>query len=81
MRYLHEVWEDPADISHTFICPASPWAERSRQLLSASAKVIGTFEAGSPVEAVILFYRFMGWEEYTTSDLDDSDPYPDDWSN
>ena len=70
-----------SNVSVTFVCVAAPWADRNRRHLSPRAKIIGTFEAGSLVEAMTIFYQFMGWEEYKPSEIDDTDPYPDTWSN
>ena len=81
MRYEHEVWEDEEDGSYTFICRAWPWADRNLRLLSAKSRIIGTFEAGSLTEAHIMFNRFMGFEEYKPTDLDDFAPYPDEWAS
>ena len=86
MRYVHEVWEDPDDNSISMICRASPWAINSYRLLSARAKVIHTFQAGSHVEASTLLHRIMGWEEYVPlvdsehGDIVGEEPYPDDWA-
>jgi hypothetical protein len=79
VRYLHEVWEDPENGSVTFHCAAWPWADLNRRRFSPLARVIGTFDAGSMVEAKVRFNHFMGWNDYKPSAYDDDEPYPDDW--
>lgn len=41
-----------------------------------SESQIWTFEAGSHYEAMTIYYRHMGWSEYTTDQEWDFQPYP-----
>ena len=74
---LHELWLEEKN-EQTF-CLAGPMGNDARSLLSPSAKLIWTTEAGSHFEAMTKYYKHMGWGLYKTEHDWDNQPYPDDW--
>jgi hypothetical protein len=81
MKLKHELWTDIGDDvpDYTF-CLAGAHGNDARALLSPSAKLIWTVEAGSHFEAMSAYYEFMGWGEYRTDQEWDRQPYPEEWS-
>jgi hypothetical protein len=77
----HEVWEEVGDqgmVLHT-CCLAGPIGDACRRMLSPSARLITTFEAGSHFEAMSIYHRLLYRETYTTDQAWDYEPYPDEW--
>jgi hypothetical protein len=62
----HEAWEDSsADLDETWhtewgICLAGPFGDWFRRLLSPRARLLITFEAESPGQAMARFYGLIG---------------------
>ncbi len=77
---VHEIWEVVSDgmVLHT-CCLAGPDGDRCRQSLEPSARLLTTFEAGSHFEAMSVYNRYLGREPYTTNELWDHQPYPNEW--
>lgn len=78
---LHEVWEDFGDRSESLPCLilAGQLGDGARGWLCPQARLLTTFEARSHFEAMTIYYRLMGWGEYTTDQAWDYQPYPDEW--
>ncbi len=78
---LHEVWEDPGEDGRSLhsLQYAGPLGDGARRRLGPRARLLTTFEAGSHFEAMTIYYRLMGWGEYTTDQPWDYQPYPDEW--
>jgi len=74
---LHELWLE-SDSEQTF-CLAGAQGNDARRLLSPSARLVWTVEAGSHFEAMTKYYQYMGWGVYKTMCDWDYQPYPDDW--
>lgn len=74
---VHEMWEKADGL--TMVCLAGPDGEGARLLLGPGARLVWTFEAGSHVEAMSLYYARKGWGEYTTVYARDREPYPSEW--
>lgn len=72
---IHEVWIDANGLSS--VCLAGPHGANCRNLLDQPARLIHTFEAGSHYEAMTTYFRFQGWDVYTTDFAIDHEPYPD----
>ena len=64
---LHEVWEELEDAGGPTITLllAGPGGEAVRRMLGPSARLITTIRAGNHVEAMTLYYRLMGFGEYS----------------
>ena len=80
-KLLLEVWENLGDEGEALpsLQYAGPRGEESRRLLGPNARLLATIRAGSHFEAMTLYYRLMGWGEYTTDQTWDHDPYPVEW--
>lgn len=80
-RLLLEVWIDrgPDGESLPELCYAGPRGDDARQLLTPNAQLLTTIKAGSHFEAMTLYYRLMGWGDYSTNEPWDHQPYPDEW--
>ena len=74
---MHEVWAE-AD-GRTMVCLAGPDGDGARRLLGLDAHLAWTFEAGSHIEAMSLYYARKGWGEYTTEHAWNREPYPAEW--
>lgn len=82
MTYLlHEVWEEPDESGRMLeaLCLAGPDGDVFRATLSASARLIATFEATSHVEAMTKYYSMYDRGEYVAAHPIDCDPYPNEW--
>ena len=60
-------------------CLAGPDGDDARRLLAEDATLVWTFEAGSHFEAMTKYNKFLGREPYTTDQIGDHAPYPDQW--
>jgi hypothetical protein len=78
---LHEVWQDAGDDGQLLpgCCLAGPDGDAFRQSLSSGARLIHTFEAGSHLEAMTIYYQLMGWSAYRSTQPADAEPYPPEW--
>ena len=74
----HEVWEEVDEYGQVLegMCLAGPAGDGFRALLHSSARLVATFEAGSHVEAMNLFYAMYGRGPYATDHPSDLLPYP-----
>ena len=80
-KLIHEVWERIEEGSlplHT-CCLAGPMGDDCRGLFAPNARLLTTFEAGSHFEAMTIYNRFLGREQYKSDQPWDYEPYPDDW--
>jgi hypothetical protein len=79
-RLIHEIWEEIRDgmVLHS-CCLAGPGGEGCRGVLEPGARLLSTFEAGSHFEAMTIYHRILGREEYTTDQPWADDPYPEEW--
>lgn len=70
----HEIWEDSwADLDGSWhtqpgVCLAGPFGDWFRRALSPRAKLLATFDAGSPSEALAFVKTFLGRGEETRKD-------------
>src|SRR5437899_4162353 len=80
-KLILEVWEDIGENGERLpsLIYAGPLGEESRLLLGPNARMITTIEARCHFEAMTIYYRFMGWGEYTTDQSWDYQPYPEQW--
>jgi hypothetical protein len=80
-KLTHEVWEDfdAEGQSLPGLCLSGPLGDGFRSMLGPNARLLTTIEAGSHFEVMTLYYRLMGWGEYTTDQAWDRAPYPEDW--
>jgi hypothetical protein len=80
-KLLLEVWEDFGDKGESLpaLVYAGPRGDKSRRLLGPKAKLVTTIRAGSHFGAMTIYYRLMGWGEYTTDQESDYQPYPEEW--
>ena len=78
MKLKHELWVDEDGLD--MFCLSGKQGDDARKLLSPKAKLVWTAEAGSHFEAMTAYYKFQGWEEYTTDQEWDMQPYPKEWS-
>jgi hypothetical protein len=62
---LHEVWIEPNGC--TACLHGGKLGDQARSLLDQGAELIWTFEADSHFEAMVKYYKFMDWSEYTSS--------------
>lgn len=68
---LHELWhETEPERTGYCLCLAGPRGDQSRSMLSEHAQLVWTFEAASWFEAMVAFYDYMGWGEYTPMDAE-----------
>jgi hypothetical protein len=83
MKLKHELWKDIGgeEYSYYTFCLAGTHGDGARQLLSPQAELIWTVEAASHFEAMTAYYQFMKWDEYTTDQEWDMQPYPKEWSD
>ena len=79
-KLVHEIWECTEDgmILHT-CCFAGPHGEDCRRTIQPNARLLATFEAGRHFEAMMIYNRYLGREEYTTVFEEDYLPYPEEW--
>jgi hypothetical protein len=79
---MHEIWEEYDEHGRPLpgLCHAGPGGEGFRKLLAPDARLVRTFEAGSHVEAMTIYYRLCGFDEYTTDDAEDYESYPEEWA-
>lgn len=74
----HEVWV--AADGRPGCCLAGPDGDAARRLFEADgARLVWTFEAGSHLEAMNAYHRYLGREPYTTEHPQDRAPYPEEW--
>lgn len=75
-----EIWkvEEVEGVEYA-LCYAGPLGDDSRACLHPGAQLLTTIEAGCHFEAMTLYYRFLGWGEYTSDQEWDRQPYPDEW--
>jgi hypothetical protein len=80
-KLMLEVWEDFGESGEPLpnLCYAGPLGDGHRARLSPKARLLTTFEAGSHNEAMTIYYKLMGWGQYTTDQEWDYKPYPEEW--
>src|SRR5688572_792108 len=80
-RLQLEVWIDRSSVGESLpeLCYAGPRGDCARQLLTPNAQLLTTINASSHFEAMSIYYRLMGWGEYSTNEQWDHEPYPDEW--
>jgi hypothetical protein len=80
-RLLLEVWENIGESGESLpaLLYAGPLGDDSRRLLGPKARLLTSIWAGSHFEAMTVYYRLMGWGEYTTNQPWDYQPYPEEW--
>jgi hypothetical protein len=80
-KLMLEVWEDSGENGEPLpnLCYAGPLGDDHRTRLSPKARLLTTFEAGSHFEAMTIYYKLMGWGQYTTDQEWDHKPYPEEW--
>ncbi len=80
-KLLMEIWLDRTGDgpAHPLMEFAGPRGDHSRALLSKNAKLLTTVWASTHFEAMTLYYAIMGWGVFTTDQLWDFDPYPEEW--
>ena len=77
----HEIWEECDEHGQSLgVCIAGPRGDSFRSLLEPNARLVRTFEAGSHVEAMSIYYRLYGFGEYKTDYAMDYEPYPEEWA-
>jgi hypothetical protein len=78
---VHGIWEeDGPDGALASVCLAGPDGDGCRAALKRSPRLVTTFEAGSHVEAMTIYYRLSGRGAYTTDQAWDDEPYPEEWA-
>ena len=80
-RLLLEIWQDLGEGGESLpaLLYAGPLGDKSRHLLGPRARLLTTIWANSHFEAMTIYYRQMGWGEYTTNQPFDYQPYPEEW--
>jgi hypothetical protein len=77
---IHEVWEAVSDGMTLYACSlAGPDGNGCRGFMEPGARLLTTYEAGSHFEAMTVYNRYPGRETYTTNEVRDYRPYPDEW--
>jgi hypothetical protein len=72
----HEVWKEPG--GGQTVCFSGPMGDDARSDLEPGSELAWTFEASSHLEAMTIYYRQLGWGEYTTLyPEEDARPYAD----
>jgi hypothetical protein len=76
-----EVWEDfgEGEASLPALLYAGPLGDEPRCRLGPKARLLTTIWAGSHFEAMTIYYRLMGWGEYSSDQPWDFQPYPQEW--
>ena len=75
---LHEVWLGSDGLPGC--CLAGPMGDAARALfVQDGARLVWTFEAGSHFEAMTKYNDHLCRGTYTTDDLWDREPYPEEW--
>jgi hypothetical protein len=69
----HEIWESPEGL--TALCLTDNRGDECRKLLDPGSKLINSFYAESPYEAMTIYYKFMNWGIYNTEFEIDKEPY------
>ena len=78
-RLVHEIWFD-ADGLPCCVLAGPRGDDARRAFLSNRGRRVDTFEAGSHLEAMTYYHRYLGREPYTSSfPQEDSAPYPEEW--
>jgi len=79
--YIHEVWLCPSDDGS--LLPScidfGPAGNPARELNAPGSVCVWLFFANSHFEAMQIYYQFCGFGEYTTSEQQDHQPYPESW--
>ena len=60
----HELWIEPSG-AQSFVL-MGPMGDDARALLEPGSRLEWTCDAASHLEAMALYYAYMGWGEYTT---------------
>ncbi len=80
-RLQHEIWLDPDEdgVPLPGCCLAGPDGDGFRRMLGPKACLVHRFESGSHFETMTIYYQFVDYGEYVSSDPWDMEPYPEDW--
>jgi hypothetical protein len=75
-----EVWEDFGEGGESLpaLLYAGPLRDEPRRL-GPKTRLLTTIWAGSHFEAMTIYYRLMGWGEYSSDQAWDFQPYPQEW--
>ena len=74
---VHELWEESD--GPTMVCQAGPAGDAAPASLGRRARLQWVFEARSHFDAMTQYHARMNWAPYTSSQLEDLDPYPAEW--
>ena len=79
---IHEVWIDPDEHGqrNEGLYLAGPDGDAARAFLSANRRLLTTFLAGSHLEAMTIYHKYLGREPYVSTHEWDKEPYPEDWA-
>jgi hypothetical protein len=81
-KLTHEVWvrlDEFGQSLHACVLSGPLGDETRAQLIAEGARLDWTFEAGSHLEAMIIYHRRAHGEDYSTDEEWASEPYPDEW--
>lgn len=73
----HEIWVGPDGLPG--LCLSDPDGDGFRALQEPGSVLVGTFEAGSHLEAMSKYHAFLGRGDYRSDFNEDAAPYPDEW--
>jgi len=79
--FIHEIWLCPSDDGELLpsCIPFGPAGSSARELNEPGSVCIWLFFANSHFEAMQIYYQFNDLGEYTTSEQQDHQPYPESW--
>jgi hypothetical protein len=79
-RLLHEIWFDADGLPSCVL--AGPRGKDTKRTFLAGGRCVATFEAGSHLEAMVYYNRYLGREPYTSPyPREDAAAYPEEWLN
>ena len=76
---VHEIWIDPDEQGQTNqqCLRAGPDGDAARSLMGDKRQLLTTFEAGSYLEAMTIYFEYFGRGPYTAKYEWDAKPYPE----
>jgi hypothetical protein len=76
VKLWFEVWqEDSNGVLSISLCRAGPDGDEARGLLEPGARLVHTFEAATPNEALAIRNRLMGWRDYKPEPFWPDEPF------